>query len=86
MKQTWQCPKCRSVRVGYFERVPDQASGARTRSLGEPKGFGWPNQGVVEAFVCADCGYFEEYVADVADVRWEDLSNFRWCRPELARG
>jgi hypothetical protein len=34
----------------------------------------------IEAFVCADCGYFEEYVKDTGNVPWDKLPHFRWCR------
>lgn len=86
MKMTWQCPKCSSLRIGYFDQLPDQDDAVRERALGAPPHAGYPRElwsrlAPVEAFVCADCGYFEEYVRNVAQVPWEKLKNFRWCRP-----
>lgn len=34
----------------------------------------------VEAFVCTECGYLEEYVKAPADVPWESLPLFRWVK------
>lgn len=86
MKQTWQCPKCQSQRVGYLETLPDQRDGQdRPRSIGSaitsrlgPFGVG-SEVGVVEAFVCTECGYFEEYVKDPAAIPWDSVTGFRWC-------
>ena len=86
MKKTWQCPKCQSQRVGYLETLPDQRDGqdhdrkigsAITSSLG-PFGVG-TMVGVIEAFVCTECGYFEEYVKEPTSIPWDQVSGFRWC-------
>ena len=34
----------------------------------------------VEAYVCAECGYFEEYVADVEKVDWSKIHGASWPR------
>jgi len=31
-----------------------------------------------EAYVCTECGYFEEYVKDPGAVPWEKLAPFHW--------
>ena len=35
--------------------------------------------GDVEAYLCADCGYFEEYLKSPETVPWDRLEHFRWC-------
>jgi predicted nucleic-acid-binding Zn-ribbon protein len=93
MKKTWKCPKCDSQRVGYLEEVLDEQDPTRRdharkvgmASAGSFLGLqAFSAHGRMEAFVCTDCGYFEEYVKDPHSVRWNDLQGFRWCRPELA--
>ena len=37
-------------------------------------------EATVEAFVCTECGHFEEYVKDAGNVPWDKLPHFRWCR------
>jgi len=32
----------------------------------------------LEAYICADCGYFESYVRTPDEVPWNDLVSFRW--------
>jgi predicted nucleic-acid-binding Zn-ribbon protein len=88
MKRTWQCPKCQSARVGYLETLPDGARGeaSRPRMFGEAvlgSVFGAVATQVtapIEAFVCTECGYFEEYVKDPASINWANLVGFRWCQ------
>lgn len=87
MKRSWECPKCESARVGYLERLPDAGqSGKLGRMIG---GASPPNAGrltllervgEVEAFICADCGYFEEYVKAPQTIPWDQVKHFRWCR------
>ena len=79
MKRTWQCPKCAGTRVGYFDEVSDadRIRGARTLDRSDKESW---IAASVEAFVCTDCGYFEEYVKDAGNVAWDKLPHFRWCR------
>ncbi len=35
-----------------------------------------------EAYACAQCGYFEEYIVDVEAVSWSKIYGASWCRPE----
>lgn len=93
MKRTWQCPKCTSRRVGYFENVVDQSQrGASVRKIGEAQtgqmlGLSVVEAvGEVEAFVCADCGYFEEYVKEPQSIDWNAMRGFRWCQSPLGGG
>jgi len=88
MKRSWQCPKCQSTRIGYLETLPDgarmEASTNRkvgSEVIGSVLGMrATQDTGNIEAFVCTECGYLEEYVTDPASVRWDQLQNFRWCR------
>lgn len=34
--------------------------------------------GSLEAYVCADCGYYESYVVDPAATRWDLIRDFAW--------
>jgi len=33
----------------------------------------------VEAYICTECGYFEEYVKDAKNLDWDKLEAFRYC-------
>ena len=86
MKRTWQCPKCAGTRIGYFDQLHDSRGGPKSegRKL-DIVNLGGPFSPIIaeaniEAFVCADCGYFEEYVKDTGNVPWDKLPHFRWCR------
>jgi predicted nucleic-acid-binding Zn-ribbon protein len=87
MKKTWACPKCQSRRVGYLENLVDRSpSGQEDRKYigyqraGELFGItAFRVGGEVEAYVCADCGYFEEYVKDPQHIPWDTMRGFRWC-------
>ena len=41
-------------------------------------------QGELEAYLCADCGYFEHYVKSPEDVPFDKLEGFHWLNPEAA--
>jgi len=91
MKRNWQCPKCHSQRVGYLENVTDVGEhGLESRKIGQAQTgslFGLAvveGHGDIEAFVCTDCGYFEEYVKQAQAIDWNGMRGFRWCHPELA--
>ena len=93
MKRTWQCPKCTSKRVGYFENVVDQSQrGPSARKIGQAQtgqmlGLTVVEAvGEIEAFVCADCGYFEEYVKGPQSIDWNAMRGFRWCQPAPGGG
>jgi len=96
MKATKQCPKCDSRRVGHLATVHDQLVHEHTpksrwafttRKVGIAESKGWfhtyaKGQGGLEAYLCADCGYFETYVKDPASVPFDKLQGFSWCNPE----
>jgi predicted nucleic-acid-binding Zn-ribbon protein len=91
MKQSWQCTKCRGRRVGYLGTVADSGPrGLHSRKIGEAVSGAvlgmrvLKSAGEIEAFVCTDCGYFEEYVKDPGSIDWNSMNGFRWCRPEVA--
>ena len=86
MKKTRKCPKCESLRVGHLAVVLDKDDYKGTpRSLGvavvdNPGFFSLPtvdrNAARVEAYICTDCGFFEEYVVHPERVPWTSLENF----------
>lgn len=90
MKKSWACPKCQSKKVGYLESVHDNSSpsegGSNKRMIGMQSvgaTFGmkaFQATGIIEAFVCTECGYFEEYVHDAASFNWDAIQGFRWCK------
>ena len=43
-------------------------------------GRGYEAHGAVEAYVCTECGYFEEYVVSPADVPWDEMNDFEWVK------
>lgn len=75
--------------MGRFDYVADESDA--TTEPGRKRSLWWQMEGGffskkeyradVEAYVCTECGYFEEYVKNPADVEWEKLAPFRWHRP-----
>jgi predicted Zn-ribbon and HTH transcriptional regulator len=80
MKASKQCPKCRSTRVGALAEAlydDDYQVGVHYK----PLPVGVTAKGVVgrlEAYLCADCGYYETYVKDPASIPFEAIQGFRW--------
>jgi len=82
MKQRRRCPKCGSEEIGHLDHLPDtmsseqeiseQALGLVIRRSGPEK------VGVIEAFVCAGCGFLETYVRDPQGVPFEEIVGFSW--------
>lgn len=84
------CIKCGGQRVGHFETVADKGDGTGSkRELAiAHESTGWfkldKAMASVEAYVCADCGYFEEYVKEPATIDWEIFvrtKTMRWTKP-----
>ena len=89
MKASKQCPKCNSLRVGYLETVADKGeydTSTWSAAIGKTETKGWFGGGKVvgelEAFLCADCGYFEQYVKSPEKVPYDKLQGFHWLNPE----
>jgi predicted nucleic-acid-binding Zn-ribbon protein len=88
MKRTRRCPKCKCRKIGYISTVMDDtAGGQRPRRLAETREGGFLKFGgavhaaEVEAYVCTECGYFEEYVKKPRDVPWDRLEAFERLQP-----
>ena len=95
--KTGVCAKCEGKNVLHIPEVRDSALGKRAVSrvlasarrsggLLEPARFA---ELYVEAFVCCDCGLFEEYVAQPDRVDWQVLVDERKARrvkPRRERG
>ncbi len=82
MKRRKRCPKCGSDAIGHLDHLPDtmsseqeiseQALGLVVRASGPEK------VGVIEAFVCTECGLLETYVRDPEGVPFEEIVGFSW--------
>ena len=89
MKSTRQCPKCDSLKVGYFEKIYEQGASRDhpvPASVGMIEGKGFLSRdevsGELEAYLCAACGYYETYVKDPGSISFEDLKGFQWLNPD----
>ena len=87
MKRSKQCPKCGSLRVGRIEHVVTVDEGAdgqvqlRPIPVGRFAGRGGDTNvpiGPLEAFLCADCGYYELYLREPRSVPYENIPGFTW--------
>ena len=72
MKETKRCPKCErqgrpGTNVVHLAKIDDSTYGGYTpEALTHNKGF-WSagsGHGLLEAYVCNDCGYVEHYITD----------------------
>lgn len=91
MKTSKRCPKCQGTRIGHFENQVDR-SGEHDNSYDRAVGCvaqegwvftHWHRTGTLEAYVCADCGYFEDYVVGPEHMPWDKLIGFSWVnRPD----
>ena len=92
MKTSKQCPKCESRRIRYLENTYDyNTDDSAQLHAPEPVGVvpkeGWlftkniPT-GQLEAYLCGDCGYYETYIKNVADLPLEKLLGFRWVNSD----
>jgi predicted nucleic-acid-binding Zn-ribbon protein len=85
MKASKQCPKCHSLKVGYLEQAIDRgeySSDTWPAAVGKTEPRSWFAVGTVvgalEAYLCAECGYYETYVKDPATVPFDQLAGFHW--------
>ena len=84
MKTTGICPKCQRLKIGHFPYVADETDattgpGSRRTLWRQSKGFfKGEDRADIEAYVCTECGYFEEYVINPKSVAWENLKPFKW--------
>ncbi len=90
MKFSKRCPKCDSTKIGHLSQVHDR-KGSHAQTV--PAVVGMAGQagtfqgapvrpgdlwGTLEAFVCTECGYFEQYVERPDKVPFEALAGFQW--------
>lgn len=90
MRTSNKCIKCGSLAIGHVERrfdnTGDRKVGFTSAVLGVI-GTTVQGVGVLEAFVCTECGYLETYVKDLAMVPFEQIRGFRWVNePNAQRG
>jgi hypothetical protein len=81
------CPKCKSRRVGHLStRYSEGDKGRFVPMFVGLDSETWKAMGVIEAFVCAECGLLETYVRDPEGVPFEALEGFRWMNEDTDRG
>lgn len=84
MKKSHRCPRCHSNRVGYLEEVKDSSVdrlvvGTTAATLFVKK------IGALEAYLCADCGFYQTYVKEPRSISYEEIEGFHWLNPEQSR-
>lgn len=82
MRYSKICPKCNSRRIGHLEHVVDWDRGAVERRLAQGRVGRMTAYGRVEAYICVDCGYFEEYVKEPGKVPWNRVDGFSWVNED----
>jgi hypothetical protein len=82
MKKSERCPKCDSTTIGYLEHVWD--SNADHLVVGTTKDFLIKTAGALEAYICAECGYYETYVKSPHSIKFTELRGFRWLKAPSA--
>jgi hypothetical protein len=93
MKASKQCPKCHSLKVGYLEYVADRGRETYQESI---VGLTVPHRnrllktaepiGTLEAYLCADCGFYETYVRDPGSVPFDSIEGFHWLNDPTSTG
>ena len=86
MKTAKACPKCGGRKIGHLASMPDtlgDETQVAPRVVGMMKNDGKRTKvGLIEAYLCASCGYLEEYVAEVHRVPLEKLEGFTWVKEQ----
>jgi DNA-directed RNA polymerase subunit RPC12/RpoP len=84
MKESRQCPRCSSRKVGYLEEVKD--SGVHRMVVGTAAGGLFvKNIGKLEAYVCTECGYYQTYVKEPEAIPFDEVEGFHWVNHEPAK-
>lgn len=86
MKHSGRCPKCAAERILHIESSRPEEPRMLVRrapTVGILGGDGHVLEGVgrVEAFVCAECGYLEEYIVRPKSIPWDDVIGASWVEP-----
>ena len=91
LRRDFRCPKCEGIKIGHLASVPDLGDHAKARAS-DQRAIGrmyyhdhegdrrMQRMAPVEAYVCTECGYFEEYVINPEAIPWDTLAHFQWCR------
>ena len=95
MKFDEKCPKCDSMKIGFIDRVIDRKGGTLAGNVAGVVGMAakeghfkgadvrpgdlW---GRLEAYICTECGYYEQYVHRPEQVPFEMLEGFRWVHED----
>ena len=91
MRTSNKCIKCGSLAIGHIDRLFDQTGARRSESIPSKVlgllGTTRQGVGVLEAFVCTECGYVETYVKDPSNVTFASIRGFRWVNePNAGNG
>ena len=84
MKASKQCPKCDSLRVGYLENVLDSWGPSyplKPAKMGKVGLNPISATGELEAYICAECGFYETYVKDPGALDFDNIVGFHWLNP-----
>jgi predicted nucleic-acid-binding Zn-ribbon protein len=84
VKQAKKCPRCASLRIAHLATQVDEGDSYYERKLGlkrEKRFFDSQAIGLLEAYVCASCGYFETYVQEPEQVDWDNVQGLTWVNP-----
>jgi hypothetical protein len=88
MRTSSKCIKCGSLAIGHlsrrFDHTAERGAELKTATLGVI-GTTRQGSGILESFVCTECGYLETYVADPSTVRFDQLRGFRWVNEPNAQ-
>jgi len=91
MKRTGICTKCSGRRVIRLAVVPDASDfTGSSGSVNDRQGYAHTPRmilpttdgevaGATEAYVCAECGWFEEYLANPEKIAWDNIAG-AWAR------
>ena len=91
LRRDFRCPKCEGIKIGHLASVPDLGDHAKARAS-DQRAIGrmyyhdhegdrrMQRMAPVEAYVCTECGFFEEYVKAPTEVSWDEVRGFRYVR------
>ena len=90
MRTSNKCIKCGSLAIGHLNRLFDltveRSASLPSKTLGV-LGNTRQGAGLLEAFVCTECGYVETYVKEPTTISFDRLRGFRWVNePNAQRG
>lgn len=83
-----KCIKCGSLAIGHLEQRYDETGKPLANFTPAVLGVDattWQGIGLLEAYVCTDCGYLETYLKDPSATPFDKLKGFRWVNEPAPR-